>query len=371
MKLIKRGEYWYIRYSEDKRVSLRTTDKRLAKRMFEERKQSLLDSSVACLQRKRGITLEQFSAEYLMQRGFEDLSSKTIKVDEYALNKLQEALGNVPLRLINREVIDDFKAYCKAKSLMKTSVNILLRHLRTSFNYGVEKEYLELNPCVKKSRHDRLFYDLGEQLPRYFGERELEILFNKIDDPRFYVMVNTYFFTGLRRVECLLLKVSDIDLKNDFLTVSKSKTKKERAVPINQYLKPMLSILMRKCKHASCVDMLKQAEKLTEYQSYCLTEFKRLEKLRKAGDIGRLFPWWHHPDTISHKFNALCKSIGVDKRLHDMRHTFGSYLAMAGEDVLKIKELMGHADIKTTEIYAKVNLESLRGSVGQLKAPGR
>ena len=85
-------------------------------------------------------------------------------------------------------------------------------------------------------------------------------------------------------------------------------------------------------------------------------------------DVGPLFPRWRNKDTLSRLFKKYARLAGLgDKKLHDLRHTFGSYLAMAGEDIKRIKELMRHRDIKTTEIYAKLTTESLKKAVNKLK----
>ena len=66
--------------------------------------------------------------------------------------------------------------------------------------------------------------------------------------------------------------------------------------------------------------------------------------------VGRLFPWSLRQG--SRRFQQLCARVGIEARLHDLRHTYGSYMAMAGIDLLTIKTAMGHRDIKSTQIYA-------------------
>lgn len=382
LRLYRRGKIYCIGYEGNRRKSLGTSNKQIALQLFNDEKKKWKDSKVTKIEKKRRIYLSDFTKEYLMQREIEDISSNTLRADKYALRTLKEAIANLPLRIIKRDTVEDFKAFCKMKKLRMSSVNILMRHLKTAFNYAYRKGYIDRNPFVKEHHHDKVFYDLGDSLPRFFKLKELQRLLSKIDDPRDYIIINTYFYTGMRRAELLNLKVTDIDLDdgdgNDnegnavYITnqTRRTKTKKERAVPINEYLKPMLSYYLRKCDGSACVDILCSMEaKLNEYQIFCLKEFARIRPLKKAHDIGPLFPWWSHPDTITHRYQKYRDKAGIDKRLYDLRHTFGSYLSMYGTDIVKIKELMGHANIKTTEIYAKVNLKSLRGDVNKLKMP--
>ncbi len=54
-------------------------------------------------------------------------------------------------------------------------------------------------------------------------------------------------------------------------------------------------------------------------------------------------------------------------KLHSLRHTFATNLVSAGVDILAVKELLGHQDIRTSMVYAKANTETLRNAVELLK----
>jgi site-specific recombinase XerD len=88
--------------------------------------------------------------------------------------------------------------------------------------------------------------------------------------------------------------------------------------------------------------------------------------LKEVADrIGPLFPWT--PDAVSHHFLRTAKKAGLSKvRLHDLRHTFASHLAMAGVDLYTIKELLGHHEIKTTMIYAHLSSAHLDQALTKL-----
>jgi len=70
-------------------------------------------------------------------------------------------------------------------------------------------------------------------------------------------------------------------------------------------------------------------------------------------EVDRLFPW--HPDAVSHHFEKTTKRAGLACRLHDLRHTYGSWLTMAGVPLSVIQKLMNHQDAKTTQIYAHLS----------------
>jgi integrase len=77
-----------------------------------------------------------------------------------------------------------------------------------------------------------------------------------------------------------------------------------------------------------------------------------------------------NPDTgtrytdVKKFFSAACRNAGItDFRFHDLRHTFGTRLADAGVDVVKIKELKGHASIVTTMRYIHATDQGKRGAI--------
>jgi site-specific recombinase XerD len=73
-------------------------------------------------------------------------------------------------------------------------------------------------------------------------------------------------------------------------------------------------------------------------------------------------------ETASHKFNDLMKRLKMTQfKLKSFRHSFATNLISAGVDILAVKELLGHQDIRTSMVYAKANTETLRNAVELLK----
>ena len=92
-----------------------------------------------------------------------------------------------------------------------------------------------------------------------------------------------------------------------------------------------------------------------------------LELREQAGDSEYVFT---NPDTktrytdIKKSFSAACREAGITNlTYHDLRHTFGTRLADAGVDVVKINELMGHASIVTTMRYIHATDQGKRGAI--------
>jgi len=76
-------------------------------------------------------------------------------------------------------------------------------------------------------------------------------------------------------------------------------------------------------------------------------------------------PYTH--DTVSTAFRRACKRAGIlDLRFHDLRHDLASNLVQAGVDIYKVKELLGHKDLRMTVRYAHLAPENLRVTVETL-----
>jgi integrase len=60
-------------------------------------------------------------------------------------------------------------------------------------------------------------------------------------------------------------------------------------------------------------------------------------------------------DKYSKEFKRCCKAVGIDRRFHDLRHTFAVRRYLMTRDIYQVMKEMGHSKISTTEIYSKFN----------------
>jgi integrase len=331
MKLVKRQNgYYYIYYDRLHKRSLKTKDDIEARKLFNLEKELVLQDKVIEFEKKKNIKLSQYKEEYLRTREL-NVKEETRDNDELSFRKFIDMLGDMPLRQVDRQAIDEFKSKCLKMDLSKSYINIMLRSLRAAFNVALDAVYITNNPFLRRRGKPSVLFKIDEEIPRFLNGKEIEALFKVIDDPDFALAVKVLLYTGLRRSEFIKLYVKDVDLVNGVIYVRGTKGKRDMPVPIHDDLRAILKVAI---KH----------------------------------DVGPLFPRWRNKDTLSRLFKKYARLAGLgDRKLHDLRHTFGSYLAMAGEDIKRIKELMRHRDIKTTEIYAKLTTESLRKAVNKLK----
>lgn len=312
MRLTKQRGIYYVEIQRNKRKSLGTKDEKTAKAIFREMQKEALRGRLFDLDKATRITLSEFHEDYIAYReGLRDLSSETIKKDNLSLKLLFDATGNNLLPLIDFE---KFKNVCLTRGVSKITINGYLRHLKTAFKWAVEKTYLKKLPKI--SMYKRLKKSETELFSRILEPDEIKNFLRKTykRSREFGDYCLVTLWTGGRRRESLSLEYQKVDLKNARLTLT-GKTG-SRTIPMLEPVKRTIG--------------------------------------RNKKDIGRVFPDWH-PDTVSHWAQEALKEAGIiNHRLHDLRHSCATYLLKNGVALEVVQRIMGHSQISTTQLYAKV-----------------
>ncbi|WP_022846759.1 tyrosine-type recombinase/integrase [Desulfurobacterium sp. TC5-1] len=324
MRLFKRENgYWYIEYERNKRVSLKTKNKQKAIKLFKEF-QALYYQRKAGIIRK-SITLSDFLNEYI-EWVSESRSQGTYKKILTITKQFLEFCGNIPIDALDVKLFDRYIIHLRKKKLSFQTINGHIRHLKAAFNKAVNWNYIDKNPIASYK-----LLKIQEKLPRFMMPEQIHkvasIIDNKILREIFYFLV----YTGMRRGELVSLTWKQIDLKNGIIILDKTKNKKVRIIPIHPFLKRIL-----------------------------------LEKLEEDPDPReRVFPV--KADFVTKGLKRYFRKAGIPEfRVHDLRHTFASLLAMEGVSLKIVKELLGHSDYKTTEIYAHIAEQTLFEAVKRL-----
>lgn len=306
--------YWYAELDRHRRRSLRTRDRAEAQKLYRRLKSEFLLNKVAFLEGRRSApTLEDFAAEYL------EWVYQTLAVNTYsqARSSFKALLAHIPpatpLHQIARHQID-FMQGEMTRSAKASTINTRFRNYHAAFNKAVQWGYLKKNPFARVQALQE-----QEALPRYLTREELARLLSAEAHPRYLALWQMLLLTGCRRSEIVTLTWADIDLPARRIIIRTTKNRRPKLVCISDDL------------------------------------WQILQQLHPG--VGRLFPW-----SLSHvtrRFKRLCASVGIEARLHDLRHTYGSYMAMAGIDLLTIKTALGHRDLKSTQIYAHLSPDHL------------
>jgi len=319
-----RNSYWYIYFTRRLIRSTKTRNKELAKRIFKIKLKEYRDRNVLALS-NRSILLSEFHKEYMENARVEKAESTCIR-DDYSFRILREIIGNPLLKLITPQKVRHFRNVLIDTGRTKAGTNITIRHLKSAFQTAVGR-YISSNPFMQK----KLLFKVEPRV-RFLKAEEISQILGAIRDPDFSDLLQVYLLSGIRRSGVALMCCKEVNFESNLVYVVHSKTE--------PYWEPMHPIVRRILE-------------------------RRTEKIR----VGQIFPKWK-PDSITHKFAKLVEKLGIDCRLHDLRHSFASYLAMSGESIEVIKELLGLKQISTALRYSHFSKEHLQKAILNLKMPG-
>jgi len=147
------------------------------------------------------------------------------------------------------------------------------------------------------------------------------------------LIIQTAYSSGLRASEIINLKWQDIDFDRNIIHVKRAKGKKDRIVMLSEKVKEGLKAIPKKSDY---VFITNRNGKYSQ---------RAIQKIIE---------------------NA-AKRAGIKKKItpHTLRHSFATHLLESGTDISHIKELLGHANISTTNIYTKVS----RNRIAKIKSP--
>ena len=176
-----------------------------------------------------------------------------------------------------------------------------------------------------------------------FSQDKMQHLLDDVEmDPTESLIIQLFYFTGIRLSELISLKVTSVDFYRQQIKVL-GKRNKERIIPITAELTGLVKQYIE----------AHQLKKLTD--EYLFTT--------KSGK--KLYPRYVY-DLVKRNLNLV--STLQKKSPHVLRHTFATHLLNAGADLNAIKELLGHANLAATQVYTHNSIERLK-SVYKNKHP--
>ncbi len=292
--------------------------------------------------KSKSVLLQSFITDFLVFA--EGTFSKfTIYLYKISLDKLLSIVGNIPITSITSQHFDTYKMerlksspiFDDKRTVSPITVNIELRTIRAAFNTAVRWGLLLSNPFSNQK-----FVSVPEASPIFFSKADFQKLLNAIKEGWLKEIIIFATLTGLRRGEIVNLHWSDVDLQRKTITVQssptfKTKNGKKRIVPLSD---TAFYILQSKAD-------------------------KNLSQFVFTLNGKPLYPNW-----ISAIMKKYVVNIGLPKKLHfhSLRHTFASWLVQDGVSIYAIKELLGHSDVKTTQVYSHLQPEQMHNEVNRI-----
>jgi integrase len=345
-KIYKRkgSPYWYIRIGT-KRYSTNTTSKIRAEDLLHRKELERWQGRHNTVD-NTGHSLDNFFSQYLewiaTNRRPETLKSYRSIVNTFAVFLLSRSTVK-RVAEITPLLIEEYKIY-RRKRVKSCTVNNDIKDIKAMLNKAKDWGYLYNNPA-KKVEYVEI---TDSKTIRCITEDEYRRFMDvcKADFKEYYSIFYTFVHTGMRRGEILGLEWQDIDFKSGSIHIrsnkdfkpkgvdGKTKRAKTRIIPIHDSLKKMLYAI--------------------------------------RGTSGKVFTYHGSPysdNRLRRILMQIANKAGIKglTRLHELRHSYATFLVKHGVDIYKVKELLGHSDIRDTMKYAHMPTEFMKEDVKKLE----
>lgn len=255
------------------------------------------------------------------------------------LMKSLQLKADEELLQVSRQQLIAYLVRLKQEGRASSTVARKLASIKAFYRFLTAERYIRRNPAEVLEAASR-----GLHLPKVLSVQEVERLLDEpnlgtLDGYRDKTMLELLYATGMRVSELVNVPVKNVDMKMQYVIVM-GKGSKERMLPLGRtalhYLEHYLSVVRPQLLHG------------------------------KPDAAAELFvTGWGGPMTRERFYEIIVaygKSAGISKRVtpHMLRHAFATHLLNNGTDLRIVQELLGHADISTTQIYTHLDVERLR-----------
>jgi len=343
-----KNKIWYLQYTPENgkqtKVSTGTKDKREAERVLDKTKTHLVRKEFDLLPRPKE---ERCVRDFLDGRIRYIQDTKHVATAIVEMKRLEQLrdfflIKNIVMLSDVRPAHFEEFLTLRSKTCAVKTLNEQLRIIKRAFEDAVEGMLIQKNPArsIKSLRRpdasarDFFFWTL-EEVEKIAAEAETDC-----DQQTFLILVNT----GCRLGEIMHAEWADVDFTERLLHIRNkpemkwwTKSRQIRAIPLNDVALENLRLL---------------------YKAKVDNFIVHNPVIRSNGNF------WHH-------IRKMMRAAGVTKgSVHCTRHTFASHLAMKGVDLPIISKLLGHADMRSTMIYAHLSPKHYHDAVSELNLGG-
>jgi site-specific recombinase XerD len=177
-------------------------------------------------------------------------------------------------------------------------------------------------------------------------------------------MVSLMYGSGLRLMECLRLRNQDLDIAQRTIYIRSGKHNEDRLTLLAENIIPDLTVYLRKLRASHERELaqgsgrvyLPKAIEMHHPEASTQWEWQYVFPARKPSidpQTGLEFRHHYYPKTLQAAIKSASRKSHIDKTVscHTLRHTFAAQLLAKGHDIRKVQSLLGHSDLRSTQIY--------------------
>ncbi len=288
--------------------------------------------------------IDSFLNYLAVEKGYSDNTVAAYRNDLATLADYAEA--NIPKpgaaatwADFNRQNMLSFMLELKERGYVPTTIARKVAAVRSFFGFLVAEGIIKTDPTENMSSPS-----VGKALPKPIPINQVRLLLeqpaklNTAEAKRDRAMLELLYASGMRISELVALNLDDINTEGEYFVRCFGKGRKERIVPIYE------QIAMTVKKYID-----DDRPKLAHHKkNNALFLNARGERLTRQG-------FWQ-------KLKEYAKSAGLDSQIspHTLRHSFATHMLSGGADLRSVQELLGHANISTTQVYTHLTTEHVR-----------
>ena len=282
-----------------------------------------------------------------------------------------------------------FNGNAQPGQLRAEHITTFLNHLSLSREVSASTQHQALNALVFLYEQV-LAIPVGElsavvaakkprRLPSVLTRDEVKQLMTHVTDEPFRLMVQLMYGTGMRLMECVRLRIKDVDLGYSQLIVRDGKGGKDRVVPLPEKCRTLIEAQVQGVLALHRQDLEQGfgevflpdalARKYPNAAKESGWQYLFPSGKLSADPRSKTFRRHHlHETSVQKVVRRAALASCIRKRIssHTLRHSFATHLLEAGYDIRTVQELLGHADVSTTMIYTHVLNRGGRGVVSPI-----
>ena len=250
---------------------------------------------------------------------------------------INENFDKCVIKNVDYKIIRSWIVLLVNKNLSNRSINRKVSSLKSFYKFLVKTETINSSPLIahsplKQSKKIQVPFskdEIGALLDSDFFKSDYKGVLQK-------TIISFFYFTGVRRIELINLKTSDINMNSYTIRIT-GKRNKERIIPMLPKLK----------------------ESINEYLKIKSQEFNNVISdylfISKSGiQLSEKYVY----RTVNEYFKLV--SPKVKKAPHVLRHSFATHLINEGADINSVKELLGHSSLSATQVYSHTSMKRIK-----------